>query len=66
MHTGRELAAGVGAAYELEKAHTAAQELFKVNPSFSAKGIANARDNKDRVMPKRFLATLRKSGLPEE
>ena len=49
----------------MEEAHTATQELLKLTPEFSAMEWVNARDYKDRAIPKRFLATLRQLGLTE-
>ncbi len=49
----------------MEEARAAVQELLKLTPGFSAKEWVNARDYKDRAIPKRFLATLHQLGLPE-
>jgi len=49
----------------MEEARAATQELLKLTPEFSAKEWVNARDYKDRAIPKRFLATLHQLGLTE-
>ena len=50
----------------MEEARTAAQEVLKVNPSFSAKGFVNGSlDYEDRAKSERALATLLQLGLPE-
>jgi adenylate cyclase len=49
----------------MDEARAAAQELLKVNPTFSAKVFANARDNKDRTIPERLFTALRKAELPK-
>lgn len=51
---------------QMEQARAAAQEVFKVASSFSAKAFVNATlPYKDRAKPKRALATLLKIGLRE-
>jgi adenylate cyclase len=49
----------------MEEARAAVQELLKLAPGFSAKEWVNARDYKDRAIPKRFLVTLHQLGLTE-
>ena len=39
--------------------------LPQLTPGFSAKEWVNARDYKDRAIPKRFLVTLHQLGLTE-
>jgi len=49
------------------QACTAAQEVLKLDPGFSAKGFVNSRLTpfKDNVKAKYALATLRQLGLSE-
>jgi adenylate cyclase len=49
----------------MEEARAAGQELLELTPGFSAKEWVNARDYKDRAIPKRFLVTLHQLGLTE-
>jgi adenylate cyclase len=49
----------------MEEARTAAQEVLKLNPKFSAQRWVNGQFHKDPAIPEHFLAILRQLGLPE-
>jgi TolB-like protein/cytochrome c-type biogenesis protein CcmH/NrfG len=61
---------GLAATYALmgrpEDAQALAQQYLKINPSFTLERFARTIRQRDRAQEERFLAALRKAGLPDK